>query len=92
MHAQLCLTLCDPMDCSLPGSSVLEILQIRIWSGLPFPPPENLSIPGIEPVSTASLVLADSFITLPLSHLRSDLTLYTKVNFRFIKYVIIKLQ
>ena len=27
---QLCLTLCDPMDCSLPGSSVHEILQGRI--------------------------------------------------------------
>ena len=25
-----CLTLCDPMDCSLPGSSVYEILQARI--------------------------------------------------------------
>ena len=36
-HAMLCcakslhvLTLCDPMDCSLPGSSVHEILQARI--------------------------------------------------------------
>ena len=28
--AQLCLTLCDPMDCSLPGSSVHGILQARI--------------------------------------------------------------
>ena len=27
---QLCLTLCDPMDCSLPGSSVRGILQARI--------------------------------------------------------------
>ena len=27
---QLCLTLCDPMDCSLPGSSVHWILQARI--------------------------------------------------------------
>ena len=26
---QLCLTLCDPMDCSLPGSSVHRILQAR---------------------------------------------------------------
>ena len=26
---QLCLTLCDPMDCSLPGSSVHGILQAR---------------------------------------------------------------
>ena len=27
---QLCLTLCDPMDCSSPGSSVHGILQARI--------------------------------------------------------------
>ena len=27
---QLSLTLCDPMDCSLPGSSVHGILQVRI--------------------------------------------------------------
>ena len=36
--AQLCLTLCDPMNYSLPGSSVHEILQSRIleWEGIPF--------------------------------------------------------
>ena len=28
--AQLCLTLCDPMDCSLPGSSSPWIFQARI--------------------------------------------------------------
>ena len=28
--AQSCLTLCDPMDCSPPGSSVHGILQTRI--------------------------------------------------------------
>ena len=28
--AQLCLTLFDPMDCSLPGSSVHGILQARV--------------------------------------------------------------
>ena len=35
--AQLCLTLCDPMDCSLPGSSVHGILQARIpeWFATP---------------------------------------------------------
>ena len=27
---QLCLTLCNPMDCSPPGSSVYGILQTRI--------------------------------------------------------------
>ena len=35
---QLCLTLCDPMDCSPPGSSVHGILQARIqeWVAIPF--------------------------------------------------------
>jgi len=28
--AQSCLTLCDPMDCSLPGSSLHGILQARL--------------------------------------------------------------
>ena len=36
--AQSCLTLCDPTDCSLPGSSVHGILQARIleWAAIPF--------------------------------------------------------
>ena len=35
--AQSCPTLCDPMNCSLPGSSVLGILQARImeWGAMP---------------------------------------------------------
>ena len=35
---QSCLILCDPMGCSLPGSSVHEILQARIlaWVTMPF--------------------------------------------------------
>ena len=34
---QLCLTLCDPMDCSQPGSSDYGILQARIleWVAMP---------------------------------------------------------
>ena len=32
--AQLCPTLCDPMDCSLPGSSIRGILQARILEGV----------------------------------------------------------
>ena len=51
---QLCRTLCDPMDCSPPGSSVREISQAVYWSGLPFPPPGALSHPGIEPASRVS--------------------------------------
>ena len=35
---QLCLTLCDPMDCSLPGPSVHGISQARIleWVAISF--------------------------------------------------------
>ena len=45
---QSCLTLCDPMDCSLPGSSVHGIFHARILEWLPFPSPGDLSHPGIE--------------------------------------------
>ena len=36
--AQSCPTLCDPMDCSLPGSSVHGILQAIVlkWIAIPF--------------------------------------------------------
>ena len=36
--AQLCLTLRDPMDCSLPGSSIHGIFQARVleWGAIAF--------------------------------------------------------
>ena len=36
--AQSCLTVCDPMDCSLPGSSIHGIFQARVleWSAIAF--------------------------------------------------------
>ena len=33
--AQSCPTLSDPMDCSLPGSSIHWIFQAEYWSGMP---------------------------------------------------------
>ena len=46
--------LCDPMDCSLPGSSVPGIFSRQeYWSGLPSPPLGNLPSPGIKPASPA---------------------------------------
>ena len=37
--AQLCLTLRDPMDCRLPGSSIHGIFQAKeYWSGVPLGP------------------------------------------------------
>ena len=61
--AQSCLTLCNPMDCSPPGSSVRGISQSRILGGLPFPPPGDLPNPGMEPASVASPALVGRFFT-----------------------------
>ena len=66
MHAkslQLCPTLCDLMGRSQPGSSVHGILQARIGSGLPCPPPGDLPDPGIEPPSLMSPAFVGRFFT-----------------------------
>ena len=68
MHAQSCPTLCDAMDCSMPGSSVHGILQGKnYWSELPCPPRGDLPQPRIEPVasSVSSASQEDSWL---LSH------------------------
>ena len=51
--AQLCLTLCDSMDCSLPGSSVRRIFQARILEWVVISFSRGLPNPGIEPESPA---------------------------------------
>ena len=61
--AQLCLTFCDPMDCSPLGFSVHGILQTRILEFIAFPSPGDLSDPGIELGSPALQV--DSFLSDP---------------------------
>ena len=56
-----CLTLCDPLDCNPPGSSVHEIFQARIlvWVAISFS--RRSSQPRVEPVPPASHALqADS--------------------------------
>ena len=53
-------SLCDPMDCSLLGSSVRGILQARILEWVSFPSLGDLLNPGIKPTSPA---LADRFFT-----------------------------
>ena len=67
VHAKLfqsCPTLWDPLDCSLPGSSLHGVLQTKILGGLPCPPPGDLPDPGIEPESLMSPVLAGAFFTI----------------------------
>ena len=57
---QLCLTLCDPVDCS-PLS--MSFSRQEYWSGLPCPPPGDLPHPGMEPMSLMSFALAGGFFT-----------------------------
>ena len=42
---QSCLPLCDPMDCSPPGSSVNGVLQARIWEWVALPSSRGPSQP-----------------------------------------------
>ena len=66
MHAksiQLCLNLCDPMDCSPQAHLSMEFSRQEHWSGLPCPPPRDLPNPGIEPGSLTSPALAGGIFT-----------------------------
>ena len=61
--AQLCLTLCEPMDYSLPGSSVHGFSRQEYWSQLPFSHAGDLHDPGIKPTFLASPALVGEFFT-----------------------------
>ena len=61
--AQLCPTVCDPMDCSLQASLSMGFSRQEYCSGLPFPSPEDLPDPEIEPWSPA--LQAESLSWLP---------------------------
>ena len=61
--AEPCLTLCDPVDRTPPGSSVHGIPRDGDGSELLFPSPGVLPNPGIEPASPA---LAGEFCTTAL--------------------------
>ena len=54
-------TLCNPMDCSLPGSPVHGILQARILEWVVMPFSRDLPDPGVEPASFMSPALAGVF-------------------------------
>ena len=40
--AHSCPTLCNPIDCSLPGSSSMGFSRREYWSGLPLPSPGHI--------------------------------------------------
>ena len=58
-HAQLC----DPTDCSLPGSSVHGIFQLRTLEWVDISYSRDLPNPGIKPTFLVSPALAGRFFT-----------------------------
>ena len=95
MHAkshQLCLTLCNPMDYSLPGSSVQEILQARILEWVAMPSSRDFTDPGIKPTSLISCIgrwvlyhwcylgiIGDLLQAFNRTHFENQLTFYNSV-------------
>ena len=75
--AQLCLTLCDPRGCSLPGSSVHRILQARILECV------IISFSrGISQTQGLNCHLLDKQVdSLWLSHQGSPLSCFNSVQF-----------
>ena len=64
MHAkslQLCLTHCNPMDCSRQGPLPVGFSRQEYWSGLPCLPSGDLPNPGIKPRSPT--LQADSLLS-----------------------------
>ena len=68
-HAKLLwlfLTLCNPVDCSLPGFSIHGIFQGRLleWVAISFSRGTWISNPGIEPGCPVSVELAGRILCL----------------------------
>ena len=76
---QLCPTLCSPMDCSPPGSSVHAILQARILEWVAMPSSRGSS--GSRDQTHVCLhLLHCRQILYPLSHLRSPMECYSAIK------------
>ena len=87
-HVQLFATpwtvLCDPMDCSLSGSSVHGQ---EYWSGLPFPSPADFPDPGTEPMSLMSPALAGGFFTTIAAWKAPACVCYAHIHIRTHMYI-----
>ena len=76
---QLWLTLCDPMDCNPPGSSIHGILQARILGWVSMSSSGDLPHPGIEPVPLTSPALAGGFFTTSTTQ-EAQTSVYSSLN------------
>ena len=84
---QLCSTLCDPMDCSPPGSSVYGILQARILEWVAIPSPGDLSQRGTE----SGLLHCSRFFTVWATRKAPNKNKYICVHFFFLLSLLFKL-
>ena len=72
LAAKLCPTICNPMDYMAHQTPVsMGFSRQEYWSGLPFPPPEDLPDSGIK---TASPALTGFFTTEPPGKTKSTLS------------------
>ena len=65
---QSCPTLSDPMDCSLPNSSIPGIFQAKYCSGVPLPSPWAIAVRKIRGQKDATIVTS----AVPLSQIKWD--------------------
>ena len=75
---QSCLTLCDPVDCSPPGSPVLWIFHVRILEWIASSSPGDLPSLGIE--EHLLQLLHWQVDSLPLHHLGSPIYHFESVS------------
>ena len=86
----MCLTLCDPMNCSPPDSSLHGISQVRILEWVAISYSRDLPNPGIEAASLGFPTLTGGFFItsspgsseLPYDPAISLLHMYLKKNFK----------
>ena len=74
-HDQLCSTLLTPWTVACQAPLSMEFSRQECWSGLPFPIPEDLSNPGIKPMSLASPALATGFFTTRATYKSTERTI-----------------
>ena len=83
--AQLCRTLSDPMDCSLPGSSINGIFQARVleWGAVAFS----------QPLATTNLPSVSIDLgAFPISRIRQSVTFcawFLLFSIMFLKFILI---
>ena len=92
---QSCPTLHDPMDCSLPGSSVHGIFQARVveWGTIAF---SYLSTTQFQKIKSTVLIVkflwASPSVYFPIIPLYYKHSLWNYTNFQFISVFALELQ